>query len=680
MLAVNIIRGIRGNIDITSSTKITLNTASLSNCQDPSNSDVNYKNMLTCVQTYKQPCTEGVLAYNIDAGDPRGFCQGTGMSLVLGDGVPINDFFLINPAFFTMSCVVGAGCDDTIDHSYCSDENDCTNAFVEKKNKLYPKQDLSALTNLFEVPPSSYGLSYRPIINYINNGLYDMKNNLIQIENGDYWIVRNTNNNVYLTSNGTAGSNIINVNNTSGIRTGMSVNFSQPFLINNIIGTSIYLNGNIDTLDQSIARTGYELIIYGGDSWYGYVHHVENYINHQTFYLYNSTDGTEVDSDQIKIANNAITFYKQFGFNGLNYNTNYSLTDGTRSFSDSYYYKQAEFSQITNIAPPFSEYEFFTGGNKNAAMLNENSSFAQKYSMYYPVFNESYFRQECVYCSPSLHVYPYIDDANGGGVAGLNIQFSGKEYYHYGYGNLTGSFKYHHITFGLTALSKDRISNQSNCSCIVLNKAIDGLNIGDYVIDEEGLLGKQMVDSKNNISNPAPGFIMHSDFVTSNIPDDKYLPYNLNGNIFKPNNGTSFSMDASAANFVPNVFYGKSYFVKGDTDLNQYYIRPLIKIVKISDDNKIIITDSPSLMPISEKKVIQFISPSQDLEVRVLQDPQSIANAVGSGATLSVESITDGRIVSLNIDNKGSGYSTENKPVIFISKYSPDTSPFNISS
>ena len=32
-----------------------------------------------------------------------------------------------------------------------------------------------------------------------------------------------------------------------------------------MIGTSIYLNGNIDTLEgESIARTGYELIIYGG--------------------------------------------------------------------------------------------------------------------------------------------------------------------------------------------------------------------------------------------------------------------------------------------------------------------------------------------------------------------------------------------------------------------------------
>ena len=300
--------------------------------------------------------------------------------------------------------------------------------------------------------------------------------------------------------------------------------------------------------------------------------------------------------------------------------------------------------------------------------------------MYYPVFNEQYFQQECVYCSPSLHAFPYVNDSNGG-VCGINIQFSGKEYYHYGYGNLIGSFDYHHITFGLTAISKDRISNQSNCSCIVLNKAIEGLNIGDYVIDEEGLLGKLMVDSNNGISSPSAGFITKTNFGTSNIPDDKYLPYKLSGKTFVPNNDftSSFTLNPAVSNLVPNVFYGKSYFVDGDSSLAEYYIRPLIKIVKISDDNKIIITDSPSLMPISEKKIIQFISPSQDLEIRVLQDPQSVGNAVGFGAELSVESIADGRIVSLKIDNIGSGYSSLNRPVIFISKYSPDTSPFNIS-
>ena len=657
---------------------INVQTGYLINCLDPSNDKVNYKNMLTCVQPYNQPCTEGVLAYNIDSGSARNFCQGSGSSLIFsGSRNSLNNFFLINPAYFTLSCVVGAGCDDSIDSSLCI-ENDCSNAILEKRSKLFPKKDLSALSNLFEVAPASYGISYIPIVE-ANGQDYSIINNIISLETGDYWQIDNTTNGVFLTSNSQSGSSIINVNNSNNFRKGMSISFSQNFGVSNIVGTSIFLDKNLNNFDVSIARAGYEVIAYNNQTFFGSVIVNDDSDIKQKFQLYDIFNNQLVQSQQLNIENNSITFYKQFGFNGLNYNTYFDLKSQTRKFSNNYYYKVIDDS-IVGDSPPFAPYQLFSL-DRNNALLSENANFKQKYSMYYPVFNEEYFRQECVYCSPSFQSYLYITN---GQVEGLNIQFSGQEYYHYGYGILNNNFDWNQISFGLTALDKNKGENQSNCSCIVLNESIPSLEVGDYVIDQTGFLNKFIVD--NNGNGKAGNFALFNfQEGLSHIPDDKYKAFKLNSVNFYPNDvqpGTSFYFDSTKPKDIKNLFYGKTYFEVVSNQINiekDYYIRPTVRITRLSTDKKTIFTDSPSIKTIPQKTIIQFISVKNNLSITSMEDPDRFENSSGSGLQLVVNNIALGRITSLNILNKGNGYDDQSPPSVYFNNYNPDTSILDIS-
>lgn len=648
---------------------LTITGGFLTNCVGNDNDNVNFKNMLTCVQPYNQPCSEGVLAYNTNS--PRDFCQGTGVSLSFSN---IRNSFLVDPAFYTLSCVLGSGCDDSIDTTRCSSGTDCSDAIATKLSKLYPQQDLSALTNLFTVEPSSFGISFTPTITYKSStNSFTLKNSLMQLETGDYWQINNSVNSVFLTSNGISGSNIINVNNTTTLKSGMSINFVQDFKIESIssTGTSVFLNANLNFQDTGLALTGTEIITYNTKNYFGSLKKIKGN-QFQLLDLQNNIVGNEID-----IENNYITFYKQFGFNGLNYNTIFDATNKTRIFNDDYYYKQ--FKQGTNISPPFSLLELLdvtqgeqdTNNLKLNSLLDNDNNFKQKYSMYYPVFNENYFRQECVYCNPSLNAHPYIDDSEGK-IKGVNIQFSGQDFFHYAYGNVGNGFNYNRISFALTAFNNGDRNNVSTCSVIILNEPIDGLQIGDFIIDQTGFLYKTMID-ENSI--PKTGnFTLYDTSNLNCLPDDKYLPFKIGNRIFSPSNKFNFNPESN--NFVEKLFYGKVYF---DENNNENYIQPVVRISNISDDGKIIYTTSPSMLEIPEKTIIQFISNKDNLEIDTIEDPQEISKSTASGAKLEIESIVDGRIVSLKITDEGQGYNTLKPPLISLSKYSFDNSTLNIS-
>jgi len=636
---------------------VDLNVGILTNCQDIENDKVNYKNMLSCLQTFNQPCTDGVLTYNIDNGNPRNFCQGSGSNLVVGN--KITDFYLVNPAFFTLSCVVGSGCDESIDTVLCSSATDCQTSFTNKLSKLFPRADYSALTNLYSIPKSSFGLSFTPIlgVSSSNNENFFITNNFVPFENGDYWEINSNISDVFLTTNTTLGSNVLNVNDTSNLNVGMSINFSQTFNINTITGTSVLLNDVLNIFDTTIAKTGYEISAYSNNNFFGRVGNVKNFFNKQTFNLYDLNDNIQ-NNDNINILNNSLTLFKQFGFNGLNYNTVFDKDNNSRIFNNDYYYKYYD----QNINAPLSVFEFFNG-DKKSSLLNSNSNFRQKYSMYYPVFNENYFRQECVYCSPSLHAFPLIIN---GGISGINIQFSGQDYYQYVYGNVNDVFDYNQTYFGLTSFSQT-----SNCTAIVLNEAIPGIQVGDYVIDASGFLDKSMVDSSGNLTSNTVFNMLTLNNQT--VPDDIYKPYTLSGRVFTPS--ANFVVNSFEQSGAENVFYGKAYF----NNSVEYYIKPTVRIVSFSQDRKTIFTDSQSLRTINSKTVIQIISATNNLEVSLVGDPENSLKSLGTDGLLSVESIADGRICSLKIDNSGVGYSNDNTPLIYITKYNKNSSVLNIS-
>ena len=57
------------------------------------------------------------------------------------------------------------------------------------------------------------------------------------------------------------------------------------------------------------------------------------------------------------------------------------------------------------------------------------------------------------------------------------------------------------------------------------------------------------------------------------------------------------------------------------------------------------------------------------LNIEVLQDLDDPTKNTGTGATVVVDEISDGRITNVSITNKGSGYSVENRPSIILNKF-----------
>jgi len=671
ILLDNVSVGGKAGLDISYTTTdiVNIHEKILTNCLDSANEDVNYKNMLVCVQDFNQPCTEGVLAYNVDAVNSRNFCQGSGSTLGTARG--ISNYYLIQPAYFTLSCVVGSGCGEAIDTDYCFDDKDCTRAFENKINKLFPRADYSALTNRFVVEPSIFGVSFKPIIDVEtgNDKNFSITNNFIPLEIGDFWEMNNNVSGIFSTSNSLKGTSIINVNNSLKLKKGMSINLIKSYTINSIIGTSVYLDTNLTEL----VNAGFEIFSYNENNFFGKISNVKKYYNKQTFNLLDLNDNY-INNSQIDIKNNYIIFYKQFGFNGLNYNTKYNFPHTTnRVFNQDYYYKNYK----TDISPPFTIYELLNN-TKKTGLLNSQANFKQDFSMYYPVFNKDYFQQECVYCSPSLNAITFINSS--GKLKGIDIQFSGQDYFHYGYGTISGTSNYYQTYFGLTSLN-----NESNCISIQLDQPISGLQVGDYIIDQGGKFEKTMVseDTGNSLNKE---FYMYDFKIINSVdtPDDVYSPYKLNGRLFPPNGGTgenySFKFNSSQLNFIQNVYFGKIYYEKNDTTFKINYIRPSIRITKISSDGKIIFTDSTNLISLDPKSIIQFISARNTLNIGVDLDPNAILNSGGAGgAIVAIESITQGRITSIKIKKEGSNYNEESSPFINVNSYFPDTSLLNIS-
>lgn len=640
---------------------------------DNNNWNVNFKNMLTCVQPTNQPCTEGTLAYNVDTKPARQFCQGSGVSLDISQDSNIKDFFLIDPSYFTMSCVAGEGCDDAIDTSLCLSEDDCTNAFERKKEKLYPNIDYSALTNRIVIPPPVYNLPFVGNIEYNTNiNKFSLKNNFIPLESGDYWQVTNTEVIIRLGSSSAAGTNILNVNTTVGLSVGMNINLSSGagHTIESINGLSVGVNPVLTGIDAANTFKNRAIYAYNYDDnedKFGIVKGVSNLFNEQTFIL-EKLNSTSTLQSLGGIEYGGIIFYKQFGFNGINYNTKYSGT--SRVYVDSY--KSGITRYQTNLEstmnkPPFTFNQILPQNTNNTqyTLLHENANFKQNLSMYYPVWNDDYFRQECIHCSPSLNAEVIVGDDNSGPIVGTNVQFSSQDFFHYVPDNSETNTFYRHISFGLTDVSINRSDKHSTSSCIILRSPIANLKPGDYIMDEDGIINSGALENFTSNKN----LILEDDYYR----DDAHSHFVLNGKKIVPSSSTNNNRDNK------NFFYGKIY---KDTNTNLYHTIDLNKINKIrsiSSDGLKIFTTNYSLIPIDSKKIIQFISSTEIMEFQGLTDLNDNSKARGSGLVLYPESIYDGRIISLKIINRGSGYSPDNLPLITLKKYQPNNSVFTMS-
>lgn len=669
-------------------------------CNDGAVNGANNKNMLMCVQDYNQPCTEGTLAYNFDrtitsSNNARNFCQaydqpGVDRLSINSDAqASIQTFYLTDPAYFTQSCVVGNGCGAMIDYTQCVDAGyDCSIAIREKKSRFFPIFDDSAVSNVWQVGPgyiqtNPYGTS----ITQKSSTEFILNNNLFDPENGDYFQINNSPiNDIFIMKTATTGGVSLKLNTTTGLNIGdVLLNpliSGAPITIASISGNGISISEAISASAVSLFNAGTHLIFSSNTvaSDYGVVR--TNSLNTFEFLDLITLEPQNITIDNITA--NGIIFYKQFGFNGLNYGTCYNPITFEREFSNSYKYGEYNYFIDPNLrlaeTPPFIIDNLISNYSSNVNTISQfnkqvfsstTANFKQKNSMYYPVWNEDNFKQECVFCSPSLYAIPII--SQGGRIAGVDIQFSGKDFYQYikdvdGYLAPGEYISYLYTMYSLTSTVKTQTS--TTAMIYLQNPNIDILP-GDYIIDASGVFAVNIYDSNGNkYTGSTAAFNTFENVFSSNINNARpaLLPNHLTTSSYNtinlnPQNNT-------------NLFAGKCYYnTPGDL---YYVVVPTVQVSSVLQSGSVIMTSTSLIKSIPKNTLLQIIRPNQTLGIGIQGDIDAISQTTayanqsvysGAEAEIVVSEITDGRITNISINNQGSNYVITNKPLLFVNQY-----------
>lgn len=654
-------------------------------CQNNIISGANYKNMLNCLQKDKQPCNNGVMAYNIDKiintdettnlysqENSRNFCTAFNKDRLQ----PGKDLYLRDPGYYTTSCVIGNGCDGNFNRNLCVGE-DCRKAIAERKSNFFSNFDQSGVNNIWSISPED--------INLTGDGLVNLKINsptLLTLQPGDYWsrfdepIVK------FLNTAVDTGASILNLNNIVDLQIGMSVqypDYPDPLLSIIDIDTN---NSNItlsSTIGTSLQKNDTIRVISNlGDNDFGIIGQYAN--NAKSFCLLDITGLKSgiINKDDTNIKKDGIIIYKQFGFNGINYNTN--IANGTsqpyRIYSESSVFKllpnnTGELKPVQNINNLSLSADITTYSKQS--FESANIPFKIQKSMYYPVWNNSNFKQECVMCDPSLLAYSLVSSTNS--LVGAQIQFSGQSYFNYIHQQTTDNFVYTSFT---------KLAGNSNTNYMIMEDINTNIEIGDYIIDSTGYLDKTFspVDSTKVSTNDTEIFKLAeaptilTDKIINILTPNLYNSYNIIDKLGKEiplppssqgvsafNNGSGFNTNYNNSLTGLNYFTGKLYV---DSNNYEYEIIPMNKVIDIIGN--VLITDAPVNISLDSDTFIQTIKSNENLEISVLQDIDG-GTGTGANATVEVSEITDGRITDIIITNEGSNYSTENRPAIIITNY-----------
>jgi hypothetical protein len=669
----------------------------------------NFKNMLRCVQTDEQPCTSGTLAYNIDKiidssttlslfeqNNSRNFCNAYDSSRL--DASVSKSFYLNDPGSFTTSCVIGPGCDGTFDSNLCTD-SDCNQAIIDRKNNFFDKYDDSAVRNYWVLTANEPTGFPRLVLTSGNPAQIGILNDsMFSLEPGDYWARHTPPINKFLKKDANIGASILTLNNLSGLSIGYEVQYpgySTPQKI-----TQIDTSNNTITLDTAmgisiIKNTGIEIVDLLKTNEFGLIGNNKN-----SYYLLDieGSNGVTLSQSEINIIKtNGIVIYKQFAFNGINYNTKFTNSNPpVRYYSDCYVNKVF---LSGSVRPPYSFLAGIGISNDNLktsasiAFNNDSSVFKDNKSMYYPVWNSSNFRQECVMCRPSFFAFAGVNPDNT--LESAQIQFSAQNFFNYAHNIKDNNYVY--TTF--TRLDKnlaniDRLA--SNTNYLVVEDINTNIEIGDYVLDSTGYMDRiyqtngtiaASGGTKMELSKPK-GTTVGNITVNSIMPNSLLQPFKLIDKFGKEftfdstgfittaqnSNTTAFSDSSGDGPYAKNFFMGTAY---NDGTGITYEIIPVAKIVDIIDptggNNKnVLITDNGILRTIGTSRgdvFIQTIKMKEFLNIEVIQDLDDSLKNTGTGATVVVDEISDGRITNVSITNKGSGYSVENRPSIILNKF-----------
>jgi hypothetical protein len=688
----------------------------------------NYKNMLICTQQDNQPCLNGSLSYNFDKLNSdnvntndlltdesfiRNFCQQRSNTQ---DSV-IRSSYLQDPAFYTMSCYLGNGCNNKI-----LNLNNLEGSKAAA-GKYFPDVDVDGIEGIWDVVttfPNFDGKSSLP-----NGSL--LKEN---IQPGDFWSVKSTVNTMvttreFIPEDGST-ANIIYVNSLlrlesyvglgilpEQIRPMVRFNISSSFTIKiEECGYSedgqafIKLDNNIEVkIPANTSLTVFPLDLNGitGFPKYGIIVKNENTEKYQ----FRDIDGNPVPkvNDDVNIP---ITIYKQFAFSGGNYNTfsYFNTITNKTTLKRRLYTKNGENPIKTleekpkEIIPPQDIYQLEYLRNKNIsdpdyALQDPNTAFKKSLSMYYPVWNPATFQQECVRCKPDL--IAYVDVGNAGDISDIVIQYCGKDFLNYEYNKPDNNFVF-------TSFSEFDTSKQNTTGLFNLKESNPRLEIGDYVMSPDlafpvfvsadgpssgftNSLGSSLVIKPQiTYSNSEEGIVYGLEESMNQrvtLPSNPETPnpteIKENGELYIIADAEGiFRIDKDKSVGADGYCFGKKYMARdGDYDIKiGFYLIPITSVTDISEDGKTVKTDTliSKNIVIDEKskpfsKYIQFCRLNRSLRIDLVQNLENNLVTTGFGEVININSITDGRITSIVVEEGGKDYLELSKPTVIISNY-----------
>ena len=96
-------------------------------------------------------------------------------------------------------------------------------------------------------------------------------------------------------------------------------------------------------------------------------------------------------------------------------------------------------------------------------------------------------------------------------------------------------------------------------------------------------------------------------------------------------------------------------------------ITDIIRQNNFDNNINLIRTNKNSIKLIPNDALIQILDQEENLELHLTNNPNE--SSPGFGCIFNVESITQGRITSISIENYGVNYLNENRPIVGIKKY-----------
>jgi hypothetical protein len=674
----------------------------------------NYKNMLLCTQKDRQPCKQGTLAYHFDKirgtntttngsltdeAFSRNFCQQRSNS----SPTQTTYSYLQDPAFYTMSCYLGNGCNDT--KLALNNETGLKAA----AGKYYPDVDVGGIKGQWEVTTSSYPqlrLSNLPEGSLINEE---------SIEPGDFWSIKSSSEVLSCNKESKQGTSTIFVGSllalnsyigtgdiNENVRPGISVSVGGVSAKYNVVNCK-YNSSNQFTMGVSpnlvfdipkntpITVGPIDMQSRNGFVYYGIVtrpvsqsgNGLEGIKDTQQLTL-SDIDGNNISLQPIEEDFNIVIF-KQFSFSGGNYNTiiyddnnvkrrvysgsSTSPIYGSAGLDDNKIAPLIPPQNISNIFLNQADIGFVDITNTAASFQGDNEPFKIPLSMYYPVWNPVTFQQECIKCKPSLVAYPELGLEEN--IEKIVIQYCGRDFLNYEYDVFSDSFVF-------TSVSQLDTTKYNTTRIFYLKEPNPNLQVGDYVMGFNLQFPVEVLNSSgtsatysqsngdgNNLTlipqltyygqtNPKKiyGFeeSENTNFVIpANSNNRNSVTVKDNGKLYVKleANGSNFVIDTDKSSNASGYSFGKIYRPSNPKDGKSknfgFYLTPITTVTDISSDKKTITT---SVQVSSELKTTNPVGYSDQIQFCRIGDGLEIDLVQDLGT--NIPTTGEGQVIRIN--------------------------------